>query len=69
MDTLTLHIDKRHKAYKNFIEYLYSLPFVEIENSETLYPNVKTRQAIEDANNGKTNIYSGSSELFDKLEI
>jgi hypothetical protein len=69
MDTLILHINKRHKACESFLEYLHSLPFVEVEYPETPYPNANTRKAIEDADSGKTNKYSGSVELFDRLEI
>lgn len=69
MATLTLHIDKRNKAYKSFMEYLHSLSFVEIEEPEKLQPNKALRKAIKDANTGNTRKYSNSKELFDKLGI
>ena len=70
MDTLTLRVDKHHKAYKNFITYLQSLPFVKLDGKEEdLQPNAKTRKAIADVDEGRTNKYASSKELFDKLGI
>jgi hypothetical protein len=70
MDTLTLRVDKHHRSYKDFISYLYSLPFVKLDNKEEeLQPSAKTRRAIADVDEGKTNKYVSSKELFDKLGI
>ena len=49
----TIKIDHRKKEAKALLEYLKSLPYIEIETEKPRY-NAETEKAIQDARAGKT---------------
>ena len=61
---IQIKINDKTEQAKAFINYILTLPFVELEH----VPNSATRQALEDAQNDKTTTYNSTKELFIKLK-
>lgn len=63
----TIKIDQRKKEAKALLEFLKSLPFVELELEKPRY-NAETEKAIQDARNGiGVTKVENVSDLFKKL--
>ncbi len=65
---LTLKFDQSKKEVKALIEYLKSLPYIEVETEKPRY-NAETEKAIQDVRNGKTFKVKNSKQLFKELGI
>lgn len=62
-----IKIDSRSKAAKLFLEFVRTLPFAKIEETERVF-NAETEKAIEEARSGKGIIKTDSHEdLMEKL--
>ena len=74
MATIKIKIDIRRKRAKALLEYLLNIEktddIIEIEWDDLeLKSNRETLKAMKEAKEGKTNKYSNSQELFNKLGI
>lgn len=64
---VTLKFDQRKKETKALLEYLKSLPYIEVETNKPRY-NVATEKAIQDAKNGiGVTKVKNVADLFKKL--
>jgi hypothetical protein len=65
---ITIRIDQRKKESRALLDFLKTLPFVELDFDKPRY-NSETEKAIQDVRDGNTFKVKNSKQLFKELGI